>query len=146
MGRTFQHLNRVWDVELTGTSHGVASGIQPNITSWGVWFKSIDDPSTGPVYGSISRPDPAQLLEDDLRKSLESALVAKALEDPHWDWRTVKGVANDTGLTEEKVRGLLESMTSVLRSSVPDKEGRSLYTTRQHYKKRRSFLDSLRTT
>jgi hypothetical protein len=146
VGRTFQHLNRAWDVELTGTSHGVASGFPPNTTSWGVRFKPVDDPSAEPVYGSIWRPDPTQLSEDDLRKSLESALVAKALEDPNWDWRTVKGVADDTGLTEERVRALLESSTSVLRSSVPDKKGRSLYTTRQHYKKRRSFLDSLRTT
>jgi hypothetical protein len=146
VGRTFQHLNRTWDVELTGLSHGVASGFRPKITSWGVRFKPVDDPSVEPVYGSIGRPDPAQLSEDDLGKSLEPALVAKALEDPNWDWRTVKGVAHDTGLTEERVRELLESSMSVLRSSVPDKEGRSLYTTRQHYKRRRSFLDSLRTT
>lgn len=146
MGRTFQHLNREWDVELTGMSHGVASGFPPNITSWGVQFKPVDDQSVEPFYGSIRSPDPAQLSDIDLRKSLESALVMKALEDPNWDWRTVKGVADDTGLPEDKVRELLESSTSVIRSSVPDKEGRSLYTTRQHYKRRRSFLDSLRTT
>jgi hypothetical protein len=144
VGRTFQHLNRTWDVELTGTSHGVASGFPPNTTSWGVWFKPADDPSAEPIYGSIWGPDPAQLAEDDLRKSLESALVAKALEDPKWDWPSVKGIAKDTGLPEERVRELLASSLSVLRSSVPDKEGRSLYTTRQHYKKRRTFLDSLR--
>lgn len=146
MRRTFQHLNRTWDVGLTGTSHGVASGIPANTTSWGVWFTSADSPPAPPVYGSIWRPDLAQLSEDDLRKSLESALVENALEDPSWDWRTIKGVADDTGLPEEKVRELLESSRSVLRSSVPDKEGRSLYTTRQHYKRRRTFLDSLRAT
>ncbi len=146
VGRTFQYLNRRWDVQLTGMSHGVGSGFLPNTSSWGVQFKPIDDQSVEPFYGSISSPDLTQLSDDDLRKSLESALVLKALEDPNWDWRTAKGVATDTGLPEERVRELLESSTPVMRSSVPDKEGRSLYTTRRHYKSRRSFLDSIRTT
>ena len=83
MGRTFQYLNREWNVELTGMSHAVASGFSPNTASWGVCFKPVDDPSAGPVYGSIWRPDLAQLSEDDVRRVLESALlVRKALEDP----------------------------------------------------------------
>ena len=50
--------------------------------SWAVQFKPVDDPSAESVYGSIWRPDLAQLSEDDFRKSLESArLVQKALGD-----------------------------------------------------------------
>ena len=145
VGRRFRHLNREWDVELTGVSHGVSSGVPAKITSWGVWFRPTDDQSVEPFYGSISRPDPAELSDDDLRQSLETALVTKALEDPNWDWRTVRGVVQSTGLSEERVRELLESSTSMLRSILPGKGGKTLYTTRQHYKKRRSFLDSLRT-
>jgi hypothetical protein len=115
------------------------------LTSWGVWFSRVDDKSAKPFYGSVLKSDLSELSDEDLRKSLESALVMKALEDPEWDWRTVAGVAEETGLPKGKVRELLESSTSVIRSSVPDNEGRSLYTTRQHYKARRSFLDSLRT-
>jgi hypothetical protein len=145
MDRRFQHLNHEWRVELSGTSHGVASGISPKLTSWGVWFSRVDDKSAKPFFGSVLKSDLSKLSDEDLRKSLESALVMKALEDPEWDWRTVAGVAEETGLPEGKVRELLESSTSVIRSSVPDNEGRSLYTTREHYKARRSFLDSLRT-
>jgi hypothetical protein len=77
MGRTFQYLNREWNIELTGLSHEVAAG------SWAVQFKPVDEPSAESVCGSIWLPDLAQLSEDDFRKSLESALlVQKALEDP----------------------------------------------------------------
>lgn len=146
MGRKFRHLDREWDVELTGASRGVGLGFPPRIASWGVWFRPADEPSADPFYGSIWRPDPAELSEDELGGCLESALVLKALEDPNWDWRTVEGVAQSTGLPEDRVQKILESSARVIRSTVPDDRGRSLYTTRQHYKKRRSFLDSLRTT
>ena len=146
MSRRFRHLNRAWDVELTGASHGVGFGFPPKVTSWGVWFRPADEPSADPFYGSIWRPNPAELSEDELRKCLEAALVIKALEDPNWDWRTVEGVAESTGLSEERVQEVLESSAAVIRSSVPDERGRPLYTTRKHYKNRRSFLDSLRTT
>jgi hypothetical protein len=70
-------LNREWSVEITGLSHKVAIG------SWAVQFKPVDDPSAEPVYGSIWRPDLAQLSDDDFRKSLESALlIQKALDEP----------------------------------------------------------------
>jgi hypothetical protein len=64
MGRTFQYLNREWSVEITGLWHKVAIG------RWAVQFKPVDDPSAEPVYGSIWRPDLAQLSDDDFRKSL----------------------------------------------------------------------------
>ena len=146
MTRRFRHLNREWDVELTGASHGVGFGLPAKITSWGVWFRPADEPSADPFYGSIRRPDPAELSEDELGRCLEAALVLKALEDPDWDWRTVEGVAHSTGLPQQRVREVLESSAAVIRSSVHDKSGRPLYTTREHYKKRRSFFDSLRST
>jgi hypothetical protein len=146
VSRRFEHLGRAWDVELTGASHGVGFGVPPKISSWGVWFRPADEPSAGLLYGSIRRPDPAELSEDELRKCLEAALVLKALEDPDWDWRTVEGVAQSTGLPVKRVQEVLESSAAVMRSSVPDERGRPLYTTREHYRKRRSFFDFLRST
>lgn len=147
MGRRFRHLDHDWDVELTGASHGVGFGFPPSITSWGVWFKRVDEPDAEAFYGSISKSDPADLSEDQLQRSLERALVLKALEDPNWDWRTTQGVAQSTGVSEDRVRQIVESSPGVvIRSQVPDEHGRALYASRRHYKRRRSFLDSLRTT
>ncbi len=147
MSRRFRHLNREWDVELTGASHGVGFGFSPKITSWGVWFRPADEPSADPFYGSIRRPNPAELSEDELQRCLEAALVLKALEDPNWNWRTAEGVAHSAGLSEERVQEvIIESSAAVIRSSVPDERGRPLYTTRRHYRERRSFFEWFRST
>jgi hypothetical protein len=62
-------------------------------------------------------------------------LVIDALEDPRYDWRTVEGVAEQTGVDPYTVRAILkESEDKIVRSSVPDESGRSLYTTRRHYR------------
>ena len=61
--------------------------------------------------------------------------VINALEDPRHDWRTVEGVAEQTGVTTSIVREILkESEHEIVRSSVPDESGQSLYTTRKHYR------------
>jgi len=61
--------------------------------------------------------------------------VIDALEDPRYDWRTVEGVAEQTGIDPSMVRAILkESEDQIVRSSVPDESGRSLYTTRKHYR------------
>lgn len=146
MVRTFPHLGRQWQVELSGTSHGVGSIFPPRITSWGVLFTDMTEPGNDPVFGSVSKGSLAELSDDALRESLEAALVHRALEDPKWDWRTVPGVAKSTGLSEPQVESALSSSAAIIRSSVPDEHGRALFTTRTHYKKRRSFLDVLRST
>jgi hypothetical protein len=62
-------------------------------------------------------------------------IVVRALEDPNYEWRTVEGVAEQTGLEEANVRETLEELNGeIIRSSVPDESGRNLYTTRKHYR------------
>ena len=62
-------------------------------------------------------------------------IVVRALEDPNYEWRTVEGVAEQTGLEEANVRETLEELDGeIIRSSVPDESGRNLYTTRKHYR------------
>jgi hypothetical protein len=58
-------------------------------------------------------------------------LVIRALADPRWDFRTIDGIAADTGLSEDEVAAILTSLgDEVRRSEVPDKKGRALFTLR----------------
>src|ERR1700682_4698259 len=62
-------------------------------------------------------------------------IVVRALEDPNYEWRTVEGVAEQTGLEEANGREALEELNGeIIRSSVPDESGRNLYTNRKHYR------------
>jgi len=71
----------------------------------------------------------------DRSQSPERQTIIAALEDPRFDWRTVDGIAEQTHLPESDIRRVLEeSEDEVVRSSIPDKYGRVLYTTRKHYK------------
>lgn len=151
MSRRFRHRDEEWEAEATGAGHGVGFGERPpSITSWGVTFRCLSNPAKGSYFGSIAKADVGQVSEQDLRKSLDTAIaraVLKALEDPRWDWRTVDGVAQETGLSEDEVLEIIESSPDeVLRSRTPDNRGRALYTSRRHYAKRRGFLDPFRST
>jgi len=50
-------------------------------------------------------------------------LVFKALDDPEWGWRTVEGIAEDTGLKPTAVKAVLVQHTDLVRSSVSQKFG-----------------------
>jgi len=74
----------------------------------------------------------------DLKQPLDPNLragVVRALEDPRYEWRTVEGLAEQTGLSATSLRQVLEELNGeIIRSSVPDESGRALYTTRRHYR------------
>ena len=74
----------------------------------------------------------------DLKQPLDPSLraaVVRALEDPRYEWRTVEGLAEQTGLSATSLRQVLEELNGeIIRSSVPDESGRALYTTRRHYR------------
>jgi hypothetical protein len=62
-------------------------------------------------------------------------LIIRALEDERYEWRTIDGVSEQTGIPTAKVREVLECLEpEIVRSSVPDDSGRALYTTRKHYR------------
>src|SRR5438270_4654845 len=75
-----------------------------------------------------------------VRRSTRNEQVLKvkdALEAPDYNWRTVEGIAQDTGLDPATVKDAFKDLSSsLIRSSIPDKLGRPLYTTRDHYKKK----------
>ena len=56
--------------------------------------------------------------------------VLDALADCDWDFRTIRGIAKTTGLSEERVESILSKyQRSVVReSAVPDRKGRRLFT------------------
>ena len=61
--------------------------------------------------------------------------VLTALAKPGFKWRTVVGVANETGLAQELVmRALAEAADRIVKSSVPSTDGQELYTTREHFR------------
>jgi hypothetical protein len=65
--------------------------------------------------------------------------VIRALENEDYDWRTLDGLSNETGLTPSEVQEVLYNLQgAVIQSSIPDKQGRALFTTRSHYKKNQS--------
>ena len=65
--------------------------------------------------------------------------VLRALEDDRYVWRTIDGIANDSGLDPDAIWAVLDDpSTDLLISSYPDERGRGLYTTRGHYKAKRS--------
>jgi hypothetical protein len=60
--------------------------------------------------------------------------VISALEDDRWEWRTLPGVASDTGLPEAEVRKIIdESRDVVIRSEVSSVAGEPLFTTARHW-------------
>jgi len=72
--------------------------------------------------------------------------VVRALENPKYDWRTLDGISEETGIALDQVAmilGLLQNSGAVVRSSVPDKFGRPLFTTRNHYAKRQNLANRI---
>lgn len=68
--------------------------------------------------------------------------VLKALEDERYDWRTIKGLVESTDATEAEVISVLNSLSDkIVRSQ--DADGRSLFTTREHYQKTHGLGDRL---
>jgi len=71
-------------------------------------------------------------------------VVKRALENPKFKWRTVDGVVEETGLDQVIVSASIAAQTgAVIKSSIPDKHGRDLFTTRKHYHEKSSLLERL---
>jgi hypothetical protein len=65
--------------------------------------------------------------------------VKKSLEDSHYKWRTIRGVAKETGLSPEEVQKLLTAHSDVIiKSSIPADSGEELFTTREHFRRMQS--------
>jgi hypothetical protein len=71
--------------------------------------------------------------------------IEDALGNSNWDFRTVDGLAEETGLTPEEVRFLINRHSDRVRvSNVPDKQGRVLYTLSSKPMSARELLATIR--
>ncbi len=76
------------------------------------------------------------------RENPDAQKVLNALQNPEYDWRTVDGIVQETGLSAEVVQQFLDTATDeVVQSTTPDARGHALYTTRDHFKSRKNILN-----
>lgn len=70
--------------------------------------------------------------------------ILKALENPDYKWRTLKGISKDTGIEPDIIKKeIYSNLDSIIKSSIPSEDGEDLYTSRPHYRKKSSFFDKL---
>lgn len=70
--------------------------------------------------------------------------IKQALENPNFKWRTISGVAKETGLPPITiVNSLSQHVDYVIRSSIPSTNGEDLFTTREHYQEKSTLWDRI---
>ena len=71
--------------------------------------------------------------------------VMSALRNPNYVWRTVDGIARETGLDKRTVADVLRSTLAdvIVRNSATDDKGRFLFATRKRYLARRSLKNRI---
>ena len=136
MPKQFKHLNETWQATATGISNGSGFGdALPAVSRWGVIFQSISRPDRGEYRASISGPDPAGVADAELHQALEEQLVLAAINRSRYVWRPAEAIAKETGLTDERVRYILEFIANDVIAGDQNKDGLWLYTTRDHLSK-----------
>ncbi len=75
MGRRFNHEGEEWDAESTETASGTGAGDVMDITDHGVEFVCVSNSSKGPYRGNISKPNPNEVSEEDLKIALRHAIA-----------------------------------------------------------------------
>src|SRR5712692_7050581 len=71
--------------------------------------------------------------------------VFEGLSNPAWDFRTIGGLARETKLTEEEVKGILAKYANLVRESlVRDLKGQELFALSTHPPKAREILALVR--
>ena len=78
-----------------------------------------------------------------ISKVIVSTVLA-ALAKPEFKWRTISGVAKETGLEKEIVlQAIREAADKVVKSSVLSNDGQEIYTTREHFRTSASIGERL---
>ena len=138
MSKRFEHLGQTWEAVGAGTGHSVGFGnIQPEINRWGVVFRSISKPEQGDYRGTISKAEPCDVSDDELKKVLEELLVIAAIDRSNYRWRTAQGIAKQTSLSLNRVQHILgtTSEADVIEAAKPNDIGHTLFSTRNHFVK-----------
>ena len=73
-------------------------------------------------------------------KDAAEVRIFDALEDPHWEWRTVPALSRASGLDEASVRKVLSRYPEFIRQSlVPSEAGDDLFTLHERRLEQKSF-------
>src|SRR5947209_6487969 len=90
---------------------------------------------------SAQASQPLPDIVDDLTVSQVLPLVRKALDSDAFMWRTAEGIAQEMNLPIAAVSAVLTSMgDSLIRSAIPDDQGRTRHTTLAHYRAHAGIL------
>lgn len=81
----------------------------------------------------------------DIIKDSDEVKVFEALSDIKWDFRTVEGIARESGLSPDRVQDILSRRRDLIElSSLPDRRGRSLYALKESKKGSKAAFEKLR--
>ena len=70
--------------------------------------------------------------------------VVRALENPKYDWRTIGGISEETGIEPSQVSLILKALPNVVDVvQTTDKSGKPLFTTRNHYNKKQNIANRI---
>jgi hypothetical protein len=70
--------------------------------------------------------------------------VFQALENPKYEWRTIGGVVAETGFpTEEVVEIISMNRDSIIQAPFQSREGHDLFTTKEHFMQKASFIQKI---
>lgn len=82
--------------------------------------------------------------ETEIRDSNERK-VFHALADPAWDFRTIDGISESTGISASNVADILAKYPALVREyPIPDRRGRRLFTLRPRRPKRQELIAEIR--
>jgi hypothetical protein len=73
--------------------------------------------------------------------------VVRALENPKYNWRTIEGISEETGIDAHQVALIIQFLPNkvdLVQSS--DRSGRQLFTTRNHYNRTQNVLNRILST
>lgn len=97
---------------------------------------------TSRPLGSNLRAGQVQRTGSAKQEPTESVVLA--LENPRYKWRTIEGLARDSGADLVTVQRVLKGLgETVVKSSIPSVTGQELFTTRRHLREGQSFLSRL---
>jgi hypothetical protein len=141
---TQDELNRTWDAINAG-----AFGVDPFViaprrinSEAGTDIMSI--PSSNGSDVSVYERKSGDEWHEVTYRWPQWPIVQSALENDRYKWRTVEGLVKETGLDAVTIVGSMSANDAVvLRSSIPDKTGRDLFTTKDHYKEKSSYWERL---
>lgn len=70
--------------------------------------------------------------------------VLKALGNPTYKWRTVEGLATETGLDTKAVMGALATASDrIVKSTISDPDAKDVFTTRARFREEASLGEKL---